>query len=372
VARKRQIDPGIWSSVQFTNLKDPGARLLFIAMFSLADDEGRLKAHPAYLQMVAFPGDYFKEQDILNWRNQIEEQGLIKVYSNGSNPDEYLYLPTFHKHQFINKRYPSLLPPPPDQPTSIEIKITDKVRQSIYERDYYTCRYCGKQLEKGSRALSLDHIIPVAKGGSQSIDSLVTACKSCNQKKWQRTPVEAGMTLIALNDVNPTLTIVNPTLTTGKPHVNNNRSRNRVLVSVLKSDLVSDSLSESESGTEKAQSYPQTEEKAQGYPHVVDEFVDNSPRATDPTIGKPTLDKEKNTDDLEPIEDYIKRLHKEYFGELTPTPKTIPKIEAAITGISQFSDDEITQAFEKAAKQHPPPKYPLAYVLKTLQDKKRR
>jgi hypothetical protein len=352
VARKRQIDPGIWTSVQFTNLKDPGARLLFIAMFSLADDEGRLKAHPAYLQMMAFPGDYFTEQDILNWRDQIEEQGLIKVYSNGSSPDEYLYLPTFHKHQFINKRYPSVLPPPPDQPTYIEITITDKVRQSIYERDNYTCRYCGKQMEKGSRALSIDHVIPVSKGGSQNIDGIVTACKSCNQKKWQRTPTEAGMTLISLEDFNPTLTPINPMLTEGRPHVNNNRDRNRYR------DRISDMVSESDSGAEKAQSYPQT--------------VDNSPRATDPTISKPTPDKGNDDEDLEPIEDYIKRLHTEYFGELVPTPKTILKIEAAITGMSQFSDEDIIDAFEKASKQHPPPKYPLAYVLKTLQDKNRR
>jgi len=128
-------------------------------------------------------------------------------------------------------------------------------------------------------------------------------------------------------------------------------------VSDLKSRSDSDMGSESESGIER--------------PRVIHNIVDNSPQPTDPTEPQATLDNGKDEDDLEPIEDFIKRLHTEFFGELEPTPKTIPKINAAISLISQFPDDEIVRAFEKARKQHPPPKYPLGYVARMLKESRR-
>jgi 5-methylcytosine-specific restriction endonuclease McrA len=46
--------------------------------------------------------------------------------------------------------------------------------------------------------LTRDHIIPRCQGGSDSWTNVVTACRSCNQKKDGRTPEEAGITLIAV------------------------------------------------------------------------------------------------------------------------------------------------------------------------------
>ena len=113
MARKRQIDPGIWTSEQFINLQDPWARLLFIGIFSNADDEGRLKASPAYLKTIVFPGDTVTVQQVLQWRDMLIGQGLIQVYANGTEPIEYLSLPTWKKYQYISKPYPSKLPAPP-------------------------------------------------------------------------------------------------------------------------------------------------------------------------------------------------------------------------------------------------------------------
>lgn len=44
--------------------------------------------------------------------------------------------------------------------------------------------------------LTLDHIVPKARGGSDSWENLVCACTSCNNKKGDRTPAEAGMPLL--------------------------------------------------------------------------------------------------------------------------------------------------------------------------------
>ena len=66
-------------------------------------------------------------------------------------------------------------------------------RKNIFVRDRFTCQYCGQSCR--SRP-TLDHIIPKSRGGAISWTNSVTACTACNQKKGNRTPREANMTLI--------------------------------------------------------------------------------------------------------------------------------------------------------------------------------
>ena len=63
--------------------------------------------------------------------------------------------------------------------------IPTAVRRGVFERDNHTCQYCG-----ATERLSLDHIVPWSRGGKDSADNLVTACRSCNSKKNARTPDE--------------------------------------------------------------------------------------------------------------------------------------------------------------------------------------
>ena len=107
--RKRQIDPGIWTSDQFTDLDIP-ARLLFIGMFSNADDDGRLKASPKYLKATIFPGDSVLLLEITGWRAAIVKVGLAQLYENSGV--EYLWLPNFTRHQYISHKVESKLPIP--------------------------------------------------------------------------------------------------------------------------------------------------------------------------------------------------------------------------------------------------------------------
>jgi 5-methylcytosine-specific restriction endonuclease McrA len=65
-------------------------------------------------------------------------------------------------------------------------------RKNILRRDNYQCQYCGKS--KGD--LTIDHVIPRSRGGGDTWENLVTACHTCNSKKGNRTPDEAGMKLI--------------------------------------------------------------------------------------------------------------------------------------------------------------------------------
>jgi 5-methylcytosine-specific restriction endonuclease McrA len=70
-----------------------------------------------------------------------------------------------------------------------EIKLT---RFEIFNRDQYTCQYCGKKTPQ----LTLDHIIPRHRGGQHTWENVVSACIRCNRRKAGRTPSEAGMSLI--------------------------------------------------------------------------------------------------------------------------------------------------------------------------------
>jgi 5-methylcytosine-specific restriction endonuclease McrA len=65
------------------------------------------------------------------------------------------------------------------------------VRLAVFERDDYTCRYCGVSGVK----LECDHIMPISRGGSNDRSNLVTACQSCNRKKRDKTPEEMGWTI---------------------------------------------------------------------------------------------------------------------------------------------------------------------------------
>lgn len=59
-------------------------------------------------------------------------------------------------------------------------KVSNELRQEIFERDGYTCVICGST-EKES--LEIDHIMPIAKGGKTEPDNLQTLCHDCNIRK---------------------------------------------------------------------------------------------------------------------------------------------------------------------------------------------
>ncbi len=73
-------------------------------------------------------------------------------------------------------------------------------RRNLFARDNNTCQYCGKRYSTAE--LSLDHIIPRARGGPNTWVNIVCACHRCNVRKGGRTPQEAGLRLIR-NPVKP-------------------------------------------------------------------------------------------------------------------------------------------------------------------------
>lgn len=61
-----------------------------------------------------------------------------------------------------------------------------KLREYAFNRDNYTCAYCGVRGVK----LELDHIVPYSKGGEDTIENLTTSCVKCNRQKQNKTVEE--------------------------------------------------------------------------------------------------------------------------------------------------------------------------------------
>jgi hypothetical protein len=60
--------------------------------------------------------------------------------------------------------------------------LSKKVKFEIKQRDNFICQYCGKSKDDGVK-LHIDHILPIAKGGTDHINNLTTACEECNLGK---------------------------------------------------------------------------------------------------------------------------------------------------------------------------------------------
>ena len=66
---------------------------------------------------------------------------------------------------------------------------TSMSRRAVFLRDDHRCGYCGAVAD------SIDHVLPRSRGGKNVWENVIAACRSCNLRKRDRTPEEAGMRL---------------------------------------------------------------------------------------------------------------------------------------------------------------------------------
>lgn len=70
--------------------------------------------------------------------------------------------------------------------TPVDELLTEAQWRDILDQYHHRCAYCGKK----SDHLTVDHVIPLIKGGKHSANNVVPACKHCNSTKQARTPEE--------------------------------------------------------------------------------------------------------------------------------------------------------------------------------------
>lgn len=64
--------------------------------------------------------------------------------------------------------------------------ISKRLRFEVFRRDNHACRYCGATAPEAK--LTIDHVLPVALGGTHEPGNLVTACSDCNSGKSAASP----------------------------------------------------------------------------------------------------------------------------------------------------------------------------------------
>lgn len=79
-------------------------------------------------------------------------------------------------------------------------RISRQVREEIFQRDDYTCQFCGTRFAFAD--LTIDHLVPVSRGGLDEMTNYVSCCRSCNERKANLTlPDFADSIKIAIEDL---------------------------------------------------------------------------------------------------------------------------------------------------------------------------
>src|SRR5208282_1224626 len=188
MARIRTVKPEFWED-EAIGLISFGARLLFLACFNFADDEGLMRWTPDYLKASVFM--YDKEvttEQVETFMGELASAGLVIPYKGGKSQQRLGWILNFLKHQRINRPQPSKLPPPGLQQQAI--------RQAYRHRDHDICHLCHKLIddlptplnygEDDSLVLSLDHILVQSRGGSDYPSNIKSAHLACNKGKGTR------------------------------------------------------------------------------------------------------------------------------------------------------------------------------------------
>jgi hypothetical protein len=70
----------------------------------------------------------------------------------------------------------------------VQWEVQSAVQQKIYAADGFECMYCGARM--GKSLLTIDHFVPLEKGGKNDSSNYLTACRKCNKDKANMEPQE--------------------------------------------------------------------------------------------------------------------------------------------------------------------------------------
>jgi 5-methylcytosine-specific restriction endonuclease McrA len=144
-----------WMPIQIVNHKD--AFRLMCKAHALALDTNMESSDGAYLT-----------RDITQWM----DLHLTEHYNRINTPRTEIHIPeiiVLTEYDEMPKRY---------------IMFN---KQNLLLRDDYSCGYCG--IEVSDSNATIDHIIPQAKGGKNSWENCIIACKQCNSEKADHDPI---------------------------------------------------------------------------------------------------------------------------------------------------------------------------------------
>jgi hypothetical protein len=185
VSRIRTIKPDFWED-EAIGLLSREARLLFVASWNLADDEGLLRWSPAFVKASVFMyDDDIQAAECSAAMSELTDAGLVFPYKGGKAKQQLAYVIHFLRHQRINRPQPGKLPPPSVQ--------SGDVLDMYVRRDGSVCHLCDREVtrdhDKRDLWPSLDHLTPRSQGGSDYPSNIKLSHISCNKAR-RDTPVD--------------------------------------------------------------------------------------------------------------------------------------------------------------------------------------
>lgn len=111
MARIRTIKPELPQSESMGRVSRD-ARLCFILLWTISDDEGRLRGNSRMLASLLFPYDDDAKDLMPGWLDELTREGCIVAYRHDS--DSYVQILKWLKHQKIDKPSASKIPAPTD------------------------------------------------------------------------------------------------------------------------------------------------------------------------------------------------------------------------------------------------------------------
>jgi hypothetical protein len=148
----------------------------------------------AAMVRVRSPAKYVKE---------LVQVGLWDVEPGGYNVHDFLEYNPSHAELIEKRRVAN---------ERSEMRADASLMGRIRARDNSACRYCGRQVNwkdrRGELGGTYDHVIPMSKGGPSTYGNVVVACRSCNSKKCNKMPEEAGMVLLEIGNLPVSLPVI--------------------------------------------------------------------------------------------------------------------------------------------------------------------
>lgn len=347
MARIRTVKPEFWED-EVVGLLPRDARLLFIATFNLADDEGLLRWTPAYIKASAFMyDDDVTLPEVAKLMQGLADAGLVFPYIAGVAHQQMACVVNFRKHQKINRPQKSKLPPPS--------LAAPEARRMYARRDGWTCQLCGGEIPENRVAteahnLAIEHIVPQSAGGTDHPSNVRAAHQACAGGRRGLGDGEEFVLPAALEGLNDSLNeSVNGSVNTSMngsvndPHTESTTDPERSTVRDISSvngsvnDSLTNSLPEGK-GKEGKGSGKGADEPAAASD---DSTLFPSPQPPD----KPAA----NGDDTRAHNKRIKALADHYYdaiGGMSDWQKIRGVVKKAVESPAAYSDDDITRGLD--------------------------
>ncbi|BDA48729.1 hypothetical protein COCOBI_12-4110 [Coccomyxa sp. Obi] len=126
----------------------------------------------------------YRPIDVVNWQRAIcldlfDKVDVLEYYDTSvrSASAQFLIPAVLRVRMYVSKR----------EYKSGRLSLS---RRNIVLRDMGMCQYCGSKSN-----LTIDHVVPLSKGGKWVWENLVTACTKCNSKKGSKSLKQLGWKL---------------------------------------------------------------------------------------------------------------------------------------------------------------------------------